>query len=88
MYTVNKSIASVKTKADQWNKMQVFCIHKHYYAKWDSTGQILSERRAILKVSVPKSLENEFFKTGRYGHFSYQNIIHGGKIANMYLICK
>ncbi len=22
------------------------------------------------------------------GHFFYQNIIHGEKIANMYLICK
>ncbi len=29
-----------------------------------------------------------FFKLAEYGHFSYQNIIHGEKIANMYLICK
>ncbi len=43
---------------------------------------------SFLKVHVPKSLENEFSLTGRYGHFSNQNIIHGEKIANMYLIYK
>ena len=29
-----------------------------------------------------------FFKLAEYGLFSYQNIIHGEKIANMYLFCK
>ena len=47
--------------------------------------------KLTLKVPDLKSLENEFslnWQIMRYGHFSYQNIIHGEKLANKYIICK
>ena len=44
-------------------------------------GSLKDNTYSMLKKPVPKSLRNEFLKTGRYGHFSYLNIIHGGKYA-------
>ncbi len=57
-------------------------------------GQLFSEPCSLpmkdhhLKVPDPKSLENGFSLNWQiWSLFLYQNIIHGEKIANMYLIC-
>ncbi len=49
-----------------------------------------TEIKTMLKVPVPKSLENVgfFCSTDRYGHFYNWLIMQGEKLANLYLIYK